>query len=81
MVCNYVFIIYIFICKLYVFHIIMCVYMAQLAQRSWRCFIPGSIQGQDGQGLPTPGLVMDNLLADGECAGTHLIRNRKNFTD
>jgi len=43
--------------------------LAQVAQRSCGCPLPGSVQGQVGRGLEHPGLV-EEVLAHGRVGGT-----------
>jgi len=46
-----------------------CETLAQVAQRSCGCPLPGSVQGQVGWGFVQPGLVED-VLAHGRGVGT-----------
>jgi len=43
--------------------------LAQVAQRSSGCLLPGSVQGQIGQGFEQPGLV-EGVFAHGRGVGT-----------
>jgi len=48
--------------------------LAQVAQRSCGCALPGSVQGQVGWGFEQPGLV-EGVPAHGRGVGTRSIRS------